>query len=443
MTASLLRALDNIEAKLQNTSFTKSIGRIIEANPARITTSLQNSFIGEICQISSKEANYSLLAQTIAIQNGNAILAPLGEIYAMPSDAEVFPTGKPFKIYVGDALLGRVLDGLGRPMDGRPLNKDYLRARLISSDSISPMDRPIIDKTFATGIKSIDALATLGVGQRVSILGDAGAGKSTILAMLARQAKADVCVLVSVGERGREIREMLDRQLPVNMRQNIVIIASTSEKPAMERLMASHLGIAIAEHFRDKGKNVLLLFDSVTRFARAHREVSLAAGEAAVRRGYTASLYAELPKLVERCGQTEKGSITAIFTVLTEAEGIGDPIAEELTSLTDGHIILDSKLGQKGHFPAIDILASRSRLMPEIVTNAHLESANKIRELMGKYNEVELLLQVGEYSRGSDEKADEAIEKHDEIIELLTQKPHDKCDFTETVEKLINIASLK
>ena len=439
MSLGLTKSLNNVEKKMKRKSFALPIGRIIEANPARILTSLQNTFIGEICNVSSKNSNYFLQAQTISIKDGNAILAPLGDIEGMPSDAQVLPTGQPFKLHVGDALLGRVLDGLGQPLDGEPLNEEILEQRLITPETISPMDRPVIDEKFNTGIKSIDAMATLGLGQRISVLGDAGAGKSTILAMLARQAKVDVVVLVSVGERGREIREMLDRQLPPEVRKNCIVVASTSEKPAMERLMASHLGLSIAEYFRDKSKNVLLLFDSVTRFARAQREVSLAAGEAAIRRGYTASLYAELPRLIERCGKTNKGSITAIFTVLTEAEGIGDPIAEELTSLTDGHIILSSKLGQKGHFPAIDVLGSRSRLMSELIDDEHLKAANKMRSLMTKYNEIELLVQVGEYAKGTDPEADEAISKHNEMMEFLQQQPYDICGLDDSVLKMQEI----
>ncbi len=439
MSGLLAKSANNIGNKLKVANFPVSIGRVIEANSARILTSLQNTFIGEICNIVSPMNDYFLSAQTISIKDGNAILAPLGDISGMPSDAQVIPTGEPFKIHVGDALLGRVLDGLGQPLDGEPLHEERLISRLITPESISPMDRPVIDEKFETGIKSIDGLNTLGIGQRVSVLGDAGAGKSTILAMLARHSKADVVVLVLIGERGREIREMLDRQLPPEVRKNCVVVASTSEKPAMERLMASHLGLCIAEYFRDQSKNVLLLFDSVTRFSRAQREVSLAAGEAAIRRGYTASLYAELPRLIERCGKTNKGAITAMFTVLTEAEGIGDPIAEELTSLTDGHIILSSKLGQKGHFPAIDVLLSRSRLMSELITKEHLDSANKMRSLMNKYNEVELLVQVGEYNKGADAEADEAISKYKDMMEFLQQTPDDIFHLDDSISGLDRI----
>ncbi len=434
-------SLAAIEKRLSGVEFSVPIGRIIEANPGRIISTLGSSFVGEICEITNSEAQCIVKAQTIAIKDGKAILAPLGDINGLPCDAKIIPTGSPFKIFVGDSLLGRVVDGLGQPIDGRELKNVSMTARTIIPNSISPMERPIIDTPLQTGIRSIDSLITLGVGQRVGILGDSGTGKSTILSMLARQAKADVCVFVSIGERGREVRELLERQLPIEVRKNCVIIVSTAEKPAMERLMASHLGLAVAEYFRDQSKHVLLLFDSVTRFARAQREVALAAGEVAVRRGYTASLYAELPRLIERCGKTEKGAISAIFSVLTESEGIGDPIAEELISLTDGHIILSSKLGQSGHFPAIDILASRSRLMSELVDEEHLRAANKMRSLMDKYNEVELLVQVGEYHKGADSASDEAIQKHPQIINFLRQQPNEKCCFTDSVKKLMSIVA--
>ena len=440
MIAGFEQNIDLLHSKLSNASFYAPVASIIEAYPTRIITSLQTSFVGEICNIHSPGSDKLYQAQTVAIEDGKAILAPLQDISGLSSDAEVIPTGLPFKIHVGDALLGRVLDGLGEPLDERPLDKDTLIERDVAPQSISPMDRPIIDKPLQTGIRSLDAFTTLGQGQRVSVLGDPGSGKTTLLSMLARNADADVCILVLIGERGREIRELLDRQLPPEFREKCVVVASTSEKPAMERLMASHLGLAIAEYFRDQGKHVLLMFDSVTRFARAQREVSLAAGEPVVRRGYTSSVYTELPRLVERCGRTNKGAISAIFTVLTESEGIGDPIAEELTSLTDGHIILSPKLGQAGHFPAVDVLRSRSRLMSELVDSEHQNNANKIRDLMGKYNEVELLIQVGEYKKGSDLKADEAIAKHDAINTFLQQAPDENSPLDKTTTQLKGLA---
>ena len=414
---------------------TRTYGHVRSVSATRLTTDLGSLPVGEVCRV-AEPGGRTILGQVVAIEDGEAVLAPLESVDGLSPDAEVTPLGHAFSVPVGPELLGRVVDGLGRPIDGRPLATEAMALTPVEGRAVSPMDRPVVSEVFETGVRAIDAATTLGVGQRVSLLGPAGAGKTSLLAGLARHADADVVVLALIGERGREVREFLDRQLPAEFRERCVVIASTSERPAMERLQAGKVAATVAEHFRDQGRSVLLLFDSMTRYARALREVALAAGEPAVRRGYTPSVYAELPRIVERAGTSPRGTVTALFSVLVENEGANDPIAEEVTSLTDGHIVLSQKLARAGHFPAIDVLASRSRLMGEIVGPGHRAGADRMRELMAKYDEIELLIQVGEYKPGNDELADEAVSKREEIDGLLRQRGREGTALRETVERL-------
>ena len=429
---------------------TRTYGHVRSVSATRLTTDLGSLPIGEVCRVREPDEHgggREIMGQVVAIESGEAVLAPLESVEGISPDAEVTPLGHAFCVPVGPGLLGRVLDGLGRPIDGRPLDADRMALAPVEGRAVAPMDRPVVDQVFETGVAAIDGMTTLGVGQRVCLLGAAGAGKTSLLAQLARHVGspnasgqgAQVCVLALIGERGREIREFLDRQLPQSLRERCVVVASTSERPAMERLMAGKVAATIAEHFRDQGQNVLLLFDSMTRYARAVREVALAAGEPAVRRGYTPSVYAELPRIVERAGRSPRGSVTALFTVLVENEGANDPIAEEVMSLTDGHITLSSKLARAGHFPAIDTLASRSRLMAEIVSADHARAANRFRELQSKYDEIELLIQVGEFKQGNDALADEAVEKRDAINDVLRQSADEEAMLDGTVERMRNV----
>ena len=454
------------EATSDMPRLTRVYGHVRSVSATRLTTDLGSLPVGEVCRVSEPQGR-TIDAQVVAIEDGEAVLAPLESVEGLSPDAEVTPLGHAFSVPVGNALLGRVVDGLGRPIDGRELARDGMALVPVEGRAVSPMDRPVVDEVFTTGVSAIDGAATLGIGQRVCLLGAAGAGKTSLLAQLARhvgdragpphtrparvagaaegssgQARvqgADVCILALIGERGREIREFLDRQLPAGLRERCVVVVSTSERPAMERLMAGKVAATIAEHFRDQGRNVLMLFDSMTRYARAIREVALAAGEPAVRRGYTPSVYAELPRLVERSGRSPRGSITTLFSVLVENEGANDPIAEEVMSLTDGHLVLSSKLARAGHYPAIDILASRSRLMSEIVPEQHRAAADRMRGLLAKYDEIELLLQVGEYKPGHDADADEAVQKRAEILDLLRQPSGERTPFVRTVEAMRSI----
>lgn len=416
--------IKTVSGTIKHINLYREIGEITDVSASRIVTTLTDVFVGEKCILRLPESGREIAAQVVAIEKERAILSPMEDIEGISSNTEVIGTGEPSKIWVGDGLVGRVLDGLGRVIDGDELKTSNMEQIKISPPVMDALDRPVIDDIFETGVKSIDGFNTIGQGQRLAIFGEAGAGKSTLLAMLARHSKTDIVVLAMIGERGREVNEFLERQLPKEVRERCIVIASTSDRPAMERIMAAHSAVTIAEHFRSQGKNVLLLFDSATRFARALREVGLSAGEKAVRSGFTPSVYAELPKLIERTGKNSKGAITAFFTVLVENEGINDPVAEEIASLTDGHLVLDAALARSGIYPAINVLKSKSRLMNEICSEEHINASNQLRRLMAKYIDMELLIQVGEYVSGTDPVADQAIASHENIENFMKQHTH-------------------
>ena len=327
---------------------------------------------------------------------------------------------------------------MGQPLDQEPLPLKMNEVPLYR-DAPSPLKRSFIDKPLNTGVRSIDGLLTLGIGQRTGIFAPAGGGKSTLLSMIARHAKADVIVIALIGERGREVGEFIEHTLTKEGLKRSVLVVSTSDRPAMERLRAAYTATSIAEGFRSSGKNVLLLMDSVTRFARALREIGLSVGEPPVRRGFPSSVFAELPKLFERSGNDSKGTMTAFYTVLVEDEESNDPIAEEVRSLLDGHIVLTRKLAQENHYPAIDILKSTSRLLNQITTESHRSNIAKLRSLLSKYSEIEFLVQVGEYEKGSDTQADEAIKNITKILNYLKQDCDSYCDIDDSLDQLNRI----
>ncbi|HSO47010.1 MAG TPA: FliI/YscN family ATPase [Rhizobiaceae bacterium] len=339
--------------------------------------------MGELCHLVDRQSGRRINAQIVSVAGENVVLSPFEPVGGLSVATEVEPTGDALRIPVGDWLIGRVIDALGRPLDNMPVPVSG-QTSPVSNGTVAPMDRNVIDTVMPTGVKAIDIFNTVGEGQRMAIFGSPGSGKSTLLSMLARHSEVDVVVLAMIGERGREVREFLERQIPAEVRNRLVAVVSTSDRPAMERVIAAHAAMTIAEDFRSRGLKVLMLFDSVTRFARALRDVGLAAGETVVRQGLTPSFYSELPKLIERAGKTQTGSITAFFTVLYENEGVNDAIADEVTSLTDGHLILDTAMAAAGHYPAINLLKSKSRLMREIAERETVERASSMRELMAK-----------------------------------------------------------
>ncbi len=378
-----------------------------------------------------------LLAEVVGFVEDDAMLLPLGKADGIGADDPVRPTGRPFAIRVGEGLLGRVLDGLGQPLDGGPPIEGELYE--VMRPPPNPMTRARITRPMPVGVRALDALLTVGEGQRVGLFAGSGVGKSTLLGQLARQADADVFVVCLIGERGREVREFLEDSLGEEGRRRGVVICATSDAPALVRLESAYVATAIAEWFRDHGQRVLLMMDSVTRFARAGREVGLAAGEPPARRGYPPSVFAALPGLLERSGTSERGSITAFYTVLVEGGDLEEPIADEVRGILDGHVVLDRSLGARGRWPAIDVLASLSRVMDAVTTAPHQRSAQRLRELLALYEQKRDLVSLGAYKKGSDAKLDHALAKIDAIEGFLRQGRHERAGFDDTVALLAKL----
>jgi type III secretion protein N (ATPase) len=377
--------------------------------------------VGELCELRTPAGTLLQHAEVVGFSRDYAMLSPFGRLTDVSRNTVVVGLRRPLAVGVGDALLGRVVDSLGEPMDGLgPIAVDERRP--IFADPPNPMSRPLLSDPLLTGVRVVDGLMTLGEGQRMGIFAPAGVGKSTLMGMFACGASCDVNVIALIGERGREVREFVEQILGPEGRARSVVVCATSDRSAIERAKAAYAATAIAEYFRDRGKRVLLMMDSLTRFARAQREIGLAMGEPPTRRGFPPSIFAELPRLLERTGLAERGSITALYTVLAEDESSSDPVAEEVRGILDGHMILSREIAAQHRYPAIDVLASLSRVMPQITSPEHMEMAGHVRRLMAQYKDVEMLLQVGEYKTGSNPLADEAIEKIDAIRGFLSQR---------------------
>lgn len=404
----------------------EAIGTVLKAR------GLQAS-VGEVCRLSDPASGGRMFAEVVGFSGSSAILMPFGDLTGLSTATEARPTGMRHMVPVGDSMLGRILDGFGAPLDERPIGSAPYRASRASAPAA--LSRARVSRPFATGIRSIDALATVGQGQRVGIFSPAGVGKSTLLGMLARQSQCDVRVVALIGERGREVGEFIDLCLGDHMARTVVVVA-TSDRSAVERVNAAYTATTIAEHFRDAGKSVLLLFDSVTRFARAQREIGLAAGEPPTRQGFPPSVFAVLPQLMERAGCGRTGAITAFYTVLMEGDFGADPIAEEVRSILDGHLVLTHKIAQRGQFPAIDMLQSLSRVMPQVTDTVHQAAARRLRALLSKYDEIEMLVQLGEYRSKSDPDADEALAKMTDIRRFLAQRVNEVTPAADAVGQL-------
>ncbi|MEW4486700.1 type III secretion system ATPase SctN [Thalassoglobus sp. JC818] len=425
-------ALETVPPRPVTGRVTQIIGTIIQA-------AIPDVQVGELVLLHDPTRNIELEAEVVGIQKETAFLTPLGELLGLSARTEVVPTGKTHQIGVGSQLLGRVLDGLGNPIDGKS-ELEYQEHYPVYGEPPNPMKRNIIDRPIQLGVRALDSLLTCGEGQRMGIFAAAGVGKSTLLASLMRNCDADVTVLALIGERGREVREFIDHDLGEEGLKRSVLVVSTSDRPPMERLKAAHVATAIAEYFRDQGKKVLLMMDSVTRFARAQRDVGLAAGEPPTRRGFPPSVFSALPQLMERAGQSDKGSITALYTVLVEGDDMTEPVADETRSILDGHIILSRKLAAANHYPAVDVLESVSRVFNTIVTPEHQEAASRVRNLLSKYQDVEMLIKLGEYQPGNDPDTDEAVRKIDQINAFLQQKTSEQSMFDDMVHQLAQIA---
>ena len=424
----LMGHLEEIELSTVHGRITQIVGMLIRAI-------VPNVKVGEVCLI--KRDGEPLIAEVVGFTKDEVFLSPLGEMTGIGPSSEVIPTRLPLQIKVGPNLLGRVLDGMGRPLDLEtkgPL--ELSETYSVINAPPDPLQREMITEPISVGIRAIDGILTAGRGQRIGIFAAAGGGKSTTLGMMARYAKADVNVISLIGERGREVREFIQHDLGEEGLSRSVIVVSTSDQAAQLRLNAAYVGTSIAEYFRDQGKTVILMMDSVTRFARALREVGLAAGEPPARAGYTPSVFATLPRLLERSGNSSKGSITAFYTILVAGDDMNEPVADEVRSILDGHIILSSELARQYHYPAIDVLASVSRILPNITSEEHRKLIGQVREVLANYKKNELLIRIGEYKPGSDKAADFAIKYVDKVNRFLKQKVNEACSFQETMEQL-------
>ena len=424
-----------IEEAVQTTTPVDVRGRVEQVIGTIIRAVVPGVKVGELCILRNPWEDFTLKAEVVGFVRNVALLSPLGSCQGVSPATEVIPTGEILSVPVGEELLGRVLDGLGQPIDGGPALKTRHHYPVFA-EAPNPMTRKIISRPLTLGLRAIDGMLTCGEGQRMGIFAAAGGGKSTLLSSIIKGCSAEVCVLALIGERGREVREFIENDLGEEGRKKAVLVVSTSDRSSMERLKAAYTSTAIAEYFRDQGKSVLLMMDSVTRFGRAQREIGLAAGEPPTRRGFPPSVFSELPKLMERAGNSDKGSITALYTVLVEGDDMTEPIADETRSILDGHIILSRKLASRNHYPAIDVLASVSRVMNSIVSKEHKKAAQRLRQILAKFAEVELLVQIGEYKKGADKEADDALAHIDKVNAFLKQGLGEKSTFEQTLEGL-------
>ncbi|CAM3515364.1 MULTISPECIES: FliI/YscN family ATPase [Halomonas] len=417
-------------------------GRVRRILGQLVHASVDGAGIGELCYLRDPLSGRSVPAEVIGFEAENAILSPIGDLYGMSTRTEVIATGAPQSVPVGEALLGRVVSPLGNFIDGAPKPSiDALSEYPVHAAPPAPLSRQLIKHPLALGIRAIDGPLTVARGQRIGIFGEPGVGKSSLISAIVRGSEAEVIVLGLVGERGREVRELLEVQLSAEARRRTVCVVATSDRPAIERVRSAMVATSVAEYFRDQGRDVLLLVDSITRFARAQREIGLAAGEPPTRRGFPPSFFAALPRLLERSGPGARGSITALYTVLTEGDGTLDPVAEETRAILDGHIVLSADLARRNHFPAIDVLASRSRLMDAVASEDHRRDAGRLRDLLARYQDVELLIQVGEYQRGQDALTDEAVDKRAIIEAFLRQSSDEIGGLKDTLQRMSEIVS--
>lgn len=422
-------AIESCESIKLNGKVTQVIGLVIESHGPSVS-------MGELCYVISRTPGVAPIpAEVVGFREGFVLLMAIGEMAGIGPGCEVISAQRTLQVKVGPELLGRILDGLGEPMDGKGPILSKVEYPLMQP-APDPLKRPRIHEPLYVGVRALDGLITLGSGQRIGIMAGSGVGKSTLLSMIARNTAADISVISLVGERGREVRDFIERDLGEEGLKRSVVVVATSDKPALVRIKGALTATAIAEYFRDQGKRVVLMMDSVTRFAMAQREVGLTIGEPPATRGYTPSVFALLPRLLERAGTNDKGSITGIYTVLVDGDDMNEPIADAVRSILDGHIVLSRAIAAQNHFPAIDILASVSRVMVDVVEKSHLKAAQEMRSLMAVYKDAEDLIHIGAYVKGSSAKIDKAIAKNDKINEFLCQDIFEKTSFQDTVTML-------
>ncbi len=426
-----LNIISSIDTMRITGKITQIVGLVIESQGPSVN-------LGDLCYIRSRNGGDDIPAEVVGFRQKRVLLMPIGEMQGIGPGCEVFTARQSLRVNVGTHLLGRILDGLGNPIDGKgPItsNEEYP----LHAIPPHPLSRQRISEKLSVGVRAIDGLLTLGRGQRVGIMAGSGVGKSTLLGMIARNTDAAINVIALIGERGREVREFIERDLGEEGLKRSVVVVATSDQPALVRMKGAMTATAIAEYFRDQGLDVILMMDSVTRFATAQREVGLTVGEPPATRGYTPSVFAMLPKLLERSGTGDRGSITGIYTVLVDGDDMNEPIADAVRSILDGHIVLSRNIAAQNHYPAIDVLASVSRVMMEIVEKNHNDAAQKLRSIMAIYREAEDLINIGAYSTGNNPRIDQAIANIEAVKAFLQQSVNEQMHIEETVEKLLTL----
>ncbi len=434
--------------KLSNNTFFRVRGKVVNVVGLTIESAGPQAKMGDICYIypkskdgetAARPSGRGTMAEVVGFRDNHVLLMPYENTSGIGSGSIVENTDAPLRVYVGEGLLGKTLDGLGR-IDGtnygKGTNLENGIAYSVENQPPDPMTRDPISDVLSLGVKAVDGLLTVGKGQRIGIFAGSGVGKSTLMGMFARNTEADINVIALIGERGREVREFIERDLGEEGMARSIVVVATSDKPALERLKAAKTATSIAEYFRDKGKDVLLMMDSLTRFSMAQREIGLASGEPPVSRGYPPSVYAEMPKLLERAGRSRKGSITGLYTVLVDGDDFNEPITDTARGILDGHIVLDRKLAQKNHYPAIDVLASISRCMSAIASSEQKKAAGKLKNVLATYNDAEDLINIGAYKSGANKNIDYAVSKIDAVNNFLMQETDEKFTYEEVVAQL-------
>ncbi len=418
-------------------SYEKQLGKVAKVVGLTIESIGPGAKLNDLCYIKSNAKSGVVKAEVVGFRDDRVLLMPYDNIEGVGLGSWVENSGEPLQVPVSDELLGKTLDGLGEPMDAEALTE----GKMYSVEAVppDPLSRQIISEVLPLGVKAVDGLITVGKGQRIGIFAGSGVGKSTLMSMFARNTKADINVIALIGERGREVREFIERDLGEEGMKRSVVVVATSDKPALIRKKAAKTATAIAEYFRDQGKDVLLMMDSLTRFSMAQREIGLASGEPPVSRGYPPSVYSEMPKLLERAGNSDCGSITGLYTVLVDGDDFNEPITDIARGILDGHIVLSRKMAQKNHYPAIDILQSISRVMSSIATSEHKDFAGKLKNVLATYDEAEDLINIGAYKAGSNKNIDFAIAKIDQVNDFLMQRTEEKFTFDEIVMLLSGI----
>lgn len=419
----------NIEFKV------KRLGRVSQIVGLTIESIGPDVPVGTLCQIKVGIHGDPIFAEVVGFRENNILLMPLSSIEGIGPGSLVEALNGPLSVKVSDKLLGRILDGLGQPMDGLGDIPSDVR-RDITSLAPNPLKRNRILEPLSMGVKVIDGMLTVGKGQRIGIFAGSGVGKSTLMGMIARNTEAKVNVIALIGERGREVREFIEKDLGEEGLKRSILVIATSDKPALVRMKAAEVATSIAEYFRDEGNDVILMMDSLTRFAMAQREVGLATGEPPVSRGYTPSVFASIPRLLERAGNSDKGSITAIYTVLVDGDDLTEPVTDTARGVLDGHIVLSRAIANKNHYPAVDVLASVSRVMPDIITNGHRENANGIRGVLATFKEAEDMINIGAYVKGTNSEIDNAINKISSVNDFLKQSTNENIPIETTVSTM-------